>query len=93
MITIGLTGSIGMGKSTVAQLFARRGAKIISADAIVHALLAPGGAAVAAVAARFPAAQSGRGIDRAALARIVFADAAALREWLAAHPSAGGRLQ
>ncbi len=50
---VGLTGGIGSGKSTVAELFAARGASIVDADAIAHELTAPGGAAIGAIRARF----------------------------------------
>jgi len=77
---LGLTGSIGMGKSSTAAMFARLGAAVFDADAAVHALLAPGGAAVAAVAAAFPdVADPQGGIDRRRLGARVFADPAALR--------------
>ena len=78
MIVIGLTGGIAMGKSTVAAQFARLGARICSADAVVHRLLGEGGAGVAPVAALFPQALTGNHIDRARLGRAVFGDKAAL---------------
>ena len=82
MVVLGLTGSIGMGKSTVACALRACGAAVYDADAAVHRLLAPGGAAVAPVLARFPEAAAGEGpareVDRAALGAHVFEDAAAL---------------
>lgn len=74
MKIIGLTGSIGMGKSTVASQLAALGAEVCSADDIVHALLAKNGAAVAAVARYFPETEKDGAIDRKALGRIVFHD-------------------
>jgi dephospho-CoA kinase len=72
MIVIGLTGSIGMGKSTVAQMFAEEGAPAFKSDDAVHALYAPGGAAVAPVEAAFPGVTRDGAIDRALLsARVV----------------------
>lgn len=83
MVILGLTGSIGMGKSTAARAFARHGAALYDADAAVHALLAPRGWAVAPVLAAFPSVgrdtPRGPTIDRAALGAIVFNDKAALR--------------
>lgn len=64
---LGLTGSIGMGKSTTAAMFADRGHPVWDADDAVHRLYAPGGAGVAPVAALFPAALRDGAIDRAAL--------------------------
>ena len=64
MIIIGLTGSIGMGKSTLALQLASLGAKVCSADAIVHQLMAKGGAAVAEVAKVFPQAVKDGEVDR-----------------------------
>ncbi|SDD46270.1 dephospho-CoA kinase [Paracoccus isoporae] len=64
---LGLTGSIGMGKSTTAAMFARRGHPVWDADAAVHRLYAAGGAATGPVAAAFPGALTADGIDRAAL--------------------------
>lgn len=72
MIILGLTGSIAMGKSAAAHAFRFLGVPVHDADACVHDLLGPGGAAVAAVAAVFPDTQSGDHIDRQALAAKVF---------------------
>lgn len=81
MVILGLTGSIGMGKSVTARMFARQGAAVFDADAEVHRLIGPSGAAVAEVDAAFPGCIAGRGrnraIDRAALGCRVFGDAAA----------------
>jgi dephospho-CoA kinase len=72
MIIVGLTGSIGMGKSTVAAMFAEEGAPSFNSDAAVHALYAPGGAGVGPVEAAFPGVTKDSAIDRAALsARVV----------------------
>jgi dephospho-CoA kinase len=72
MIVIGLTGSIGMGKSTVAQMFAEEGAPAFDSDEVVHELYARGGAAVAPVEAAFPGVVKSGAIDRSALsARLV----------------------
>lgn len=80
MKLVGLTGSIGMGKSTAALLLRRRGIAVHDADAAVHRLLAPRGAAVAAVLARFPGTGDGQGgIDRKALGAAVFGAPAELR--------------
>jgi dephospho-CoA kinase len=78
MIVLGLTGSIGMGKSTVAAMFARRGVPIYDADAEVHRLQGPGGRLVAAIDALFPGSATPRGIDRAVLGRFVLGDREAL---------------
>lgn len=72
MIVIGLTGSIGVGKSTTAAMLRKMGCAVHSADAAVHRLLAPGGAAVPAVAAAFPTALRPAGLDRQALGALVF---------------------
>lgn len=76
MIVLGLTGSIGMGKSTTAGLFAEMGAVVWNADEAVHALYAPGGAAVAPVEAAFPGVTTEQGVDRDRLARALAADPA-----------------
>lgn len=74
MIMLGLTGSIGMGKSTTAALFAEEGALVWDADAAVHDLYAWGGAAVEAVEAAFPGVSGPEGVDRAKLAAALRAD-------------------
>jgi dephospho-CoA kinase len=79
MIVLGLTGSIGMGKSTAAAMLRRLGVPVHDADASVHRLLARGGAAVPLVEAEFPGTAGAQGIDRRELGRRVFGDAAALR--------------
>jgi dephospho-CoA kinase len=79
MIIIGLTGSIGMGKSTVASMFAEEGAPCFDSDAAVHALYAPGGAAVAPVEAAFPGVTKDGAIDRVALSARVVGDTQAIR--------------
>lgn len=76
---LGLTGSIGMGKSTTAKLFAEAGCAVWDADASVHRLYAPGGAAVGPMAAAFPEAIEDGGVSRAALKRIIGADPTALK--------------
>ena len=84
---IGLTGSIGMGKSTTAALFAAEGADVWDADAAVRRLYAPGGGAVPAVAALAPDAVHDGGVDRAALRRAIQSDPALLaRLEGAVHP-------
>lgn len=71
MLKIGLTGSIGMGKSTVAKMFAARGIPVFDADAAVHQLYDRGGAAVAPVGAAFPGVVKDGAIDRPALSALV----------------------
>lgn len=84
---IGLTGGIGMGKSTAARAFRRLGLAVHDADAAVHRLYARGGAAVAAVGALVPEAVRDGAVDRAALGRAVLGDAALLARLEAAvHP-------
>ncbi len=82
MMILGLTGSIGMGKSRATRAFARHGATIWDADAAVHRLMARGGAAVTAVTAEFPESRveesGGAAVDRLILGKFVFQDKAAL---------------
>ncbi|WP_277979618.1 dephospho-CoA kinase [Sphingomonas phyllosphaerae] len=88
MIVLGLTGSIGMGKTTVARMFAEAGVPVFDADAVVHRLQGPGGALVAAIAARFPGTTGTSGVDRAALGAAVLGDKVALRDLEAiVHPA------
>lgn len=84
MQIIGLTGSIGMGKSTVAGMLRRLCVPVYCADEAVHALLAPCGAAVAAIGEKFPQslrrdAQGRPFIDRIALGAVVFQDRAQMK--------------
>jgi dephospho-CoA kinase len=78
-VVLGLTGSIGMGKSTAAAMLRDLGLPVHDADAAVHRLMAPGGAAVPAIAQAFPEVVTDAAVDRKALGRIVFADRAALK--------------
>jgi len=90
MFVVGLTGGIGSGKSTVAALLAEHGAHIIDCDLLGRLVAEPGGRAYGAIVARFGAgvvAGDGR-LDRAALARLVFSDPAALADLNAiTHPA------
>ena len=74
MIKVALTGSIGMGKSTVAAMFERAGIPVFDADAEVHRLQGKDGALIAPIAARFPGVVSDGVLDRAALAARVLGD-------------------
>jgi len=89
MITLALTGSIGMGKSTVAAMFAGAGIPTFDADAVVRRLQGPGGRLVPAIEARFPGTTRNGAVDRDALSSAVLGD----RDALAAlesivHPAA-----
>ncbi len=90
MRVVGLTGGMGAGKSTVARLLAGHGAHVIDADAIAREVVAPGTPALDAIANRFgpEVIDAEGGMDRAAMASIVFADPAALRALEAiTHPA------
>jgi dephospho-CoA kinase len=103
MIVLGLTGSIGMGKSTVATMFAEEGVPVFDADAAVHRLQGPDGALVDEIEAHFPGTTGSEGVNRSALADRVLGEpeqllrlealvhpavAKARRDFLAAHASA-----
>ncbi len=88
MIVLGLTGSIGMGKSTVAAMFADEGVPVFDADAAVHRLQGPEGALVEAIEAHFPGTTGAAGVDRTSLAEAVLGDSAKLRRLEAMiHPA------
>ncbi len=88
---LGLTGSIGMGKSTVAAMFARRGVPVFDADAEVRRMQGPGGALLPAIEAAFPGTTGPDGVDRAKLGARVFGDPAALARLEAiVHPAVRG---
>lgn len=90
MIVLGLTGSIGMGKSTVAAMFAARGVPVFDADAAVHRLQGADGRLVAAIEALFPGTTGAGGVNRAALGEAVLGDTVKLKalEELV-HPAVG----
>jgi dephospho-CoA kinase len=79
MKVLGLTGSIGMGKTTAANMLRRLGVPVHDSDAAVHRLLGRGGAAVPLIAREFPGSVREGAVDRAALGAIVFRDTTALR--------------
>ena len=79
MIVLGLTGGVGMGKSTAAAMLRLMRVPVHDADATVHRLMAKNGAAVTAVATEFPDAWRDGAIDRERLGRRVFGDSAALK--------------
>lgn len=79
MKILGLTGSIGMGKSTASALLTDLGVPVYDADRAVHALLAPGGAAVKRVVRAFPTAKTGNGVSRPKLGKLVFGKPKALK--------------
>lgn len=89
---IGLTGSIGMGKSTVAAMFAQGGIPVFDADAEVRAMQGPGGELLPPIEAAFPGSTGPEGVDRDRLGQHVFADKAALARLEAiVHPAVGAK--
>jgi dephospho-CoA kinase len=88
MIRLGLTGSIGMGKSTVAAMFADEGVPVFDADAAVRRLQGPGGKLLPLIESAFPGSTNAGGVDRAALGARVFGDDAAMKRLEAiVHPA------
>jgi len=91
-LIIGLTGSIGMGKSTVAAMFADAGIPVFDADAEVRKLQGAGGELVPAIEAAFPGSTGPEGVRREALGAAVFGDDQALARLEAiVHPAVGAR--
>lgn len=87
MVILGLTGSIGMGKSETANMFRRLDIPVFDADLAVHELYGPGGEAVAPVGEAFPGSVTGGAVDRQALGQLVLGDAAAIERLEAiVHP-------
>jgi len=87
---LGLTGSIGMGKSAVAQMMREQGVPVFDADAQVHRLQGPDGALLPAIEAAFPGTTGPVGVDRGKLGALVFGDPAALSRLEAiVHPAVG----
>ena len=87
---LGLTGSIGMGKSTAAMMFEREGVPVFDADAEVHRLQGPGGALVDAIEARFPGTTGPNGVDRQKLGALVLGNTHELAALEAiVHPAVG----
>lgn len=85
---VGLTGSIGMGKSTVAQMFREAGVPVFDADAEVHKLQGPGGPLLPAIETAFPGTTGPAGVDRPTLGALVFGNPAALARLEAiVHPA------
>ena len=84
---LGLTGSIGMGKSAVAAMFRGLGVPVFDADAAVHELQGPGGACIDPIERAFPGTTGPAGVDRQKLGAAVFGNPAALRQLeLIVHP-------
>ena len=91
---IGLTGSIGMGKSTVAEMFERAGVPVFDADAEVRRMQGPGGELIEPIEAEFPGSTGPEGVKRDELGAQVFADPAALKRLEAiVHPVVGAQRQ
>jgi dephospho-CoA kinase len=89
-LILGLTGSIGMGKSTVAAMFEELGVPVFDADAAVHVLQGPGGELLPAIEAAFPGTTGEQGVDRAKLGAAVFGDKDALKRLeKIVHPAVG----
>ncbi len=87
---LGLTGSIGMGKSTVAAMFTDAGVPVFDADAEVRAMQGPGGELIEAIEAAFPGSTGEEGVKREALGKLVFADPDKLAELEGiVHPAVG----
>jgi dephospho-CoA kinase len=88
MIVLGLTGSIGMGKSTVAKMFADEGVPVFDADSAVHRLQGPEGALVAEIETHFAGTTGPEGVNRGVLAERVLGEPEALRRLEAlVHPA------
>jgi dephospho-CoA kinase len=93
-LILGLTGSIGMGKSTVALMFREQGVPVFDADAAVRALQGPGGALVPTIEAAFPGTTGAAGVLRDVLGAQVFGDLAALARLEAiVHPAVAAERQ
>ena len=91
---LGLTGSIGMGKSAVAAMFREFGVPVFDADAAVHELQGPDGALLGAIEQEFPGTTGENGVDRQKLGAAVFGDPAALKRLEAlVHPAVGALRQ
>ena len=91
-LIIGLTGSIGMGKSTVAEMFEEAGVPVFDADAEVRAMQGPGGSLLAAIEEAFPGSTNENGVDREKLGAQVFADPEKLARLEAiVHPAVAAR--
>ncbi|MEM7780461.1 MAG: dephospho-CoA kinase [Pseudomonadota bacterium] len=89
---IGLTGSIGMGKSTVAAMFEEVGVPVFDADAEVRAMQGPGGELLPAIESAFPGSTGEQGVDRDALGKLVFGDRDKLAQLEAiVHPAVGAK--
>lgn len=89
-LIIGLTGSIGMGKSTVAAMFADAGVPVFDADAEVRAMQGPDGELLPAIEAEFPGSTGPQGVDREALGKLVFGNPEKLAKLEAiVHPAVG----
>ena len=89
-VRLGLTGSIGMGKSTVAAMFTDAGVPVFDADAAVHRLQGPGGRVVAAIEAAFPGTSGQQGVNRTALSEAVLGSETAMHLLESiVHPAVG----